>query len=88
MRMIDNDQYPNRGFAIETPSIAETEITGRYVTVRFTRLAHQYDIRFSKGSTACLRDGKAIPWHKLNAKAQAVAHKAIAFINAADKLRN
>lgn len=76
--------YPSRGFSVECPSNAETALTGWLATAHFERLGHRYSIKFvAHREPQCLRDGKPISWYKLNAKAQAVGHKAADFLRSA-----
>ncbi len=83
--MID---YPTRGFSLTMPTIVETQLTGWLATVHFQRAGADYDIRFvALRSPQCLRNGKPIDWHKMSAKARAVAHKAADWLNEAAKLR-
>ncbi len=80
--------YPTRGFSLIQPTIIETSLTGWLATVQFTRLGHQYSIKFRHlRQPECLRDGKPIDWYKLNSKAQAVGHKAADFLRAAAALK-
>jgi hypothetical protein len=79
--------FPTRGFSLIQPTVAETQLTGWLATVQFSRLGHEYAIKFRNlRQPECLRDGKPIDWYKLNSKAQAVAHKAADWLNAAAKV--
>jgi hypothetical protein len=80
--------YPTRGFNIVQPSIAETQLTGWVATAQFSRLGHEYAIKFIDNrmprlSVECMRDGKPIAWHRLSDKARQVAHKAADFLKSA-----
>ena len=73
--------YPKRGYSIECPTKAETALTGWQASVHFERLGHRYSIKFIRlREPQCLRDGKPVSWYKLNAKAQAIGHKAADFL--------
>lgn len=84
-----SEDFPTRGFAIVQPTIVENQLTGWIATAQFSRLGHTYAIKFmrDRAHTECLRDGKPVEWHKLNAKAKAVAHNAAKFLGAAAALR-
>jgi hypothetical protein len=77
-------EYPTRGFNLITPTIAERQLTGHVATVQFERLGHRYAIKWIVGrAVECSRNGKSVAWHKMNTKAQAVAHKAYDFLKGA-----
>jgi hypothetical protein len=82
-----SQDYPTRGFSIIQPTIAESQLTGWLATVQFTRLWHQYAIKFRNlRAPECLRDGKPVDWYKLNSKAQSVGHKAADWLKEASKI--
>lgn len=83
---ITQSDYPARGWTIVQPTIAETQLTGWLATVQFERLGHRYAIKFCRGGPECLRDDKPIAWHKMNAKAREVAHKAADWLNEVAKI--
>ena len=79
-----NETFPARGFTFVTPSNAERQLTGWVGTAQFSRLGHEYAIKWIVGRPVeCCRDGKPIAWHEMNSKAQATGHKAAEFLRSA-----
>jgi hypothetical protein len=76
-------EYPTRGYSLETPSLAETALTGWLATAHFQRLNHRYDVRFSRQGVFVLRDGASVAWHNVPYVAQKVAHKVADFLKSA-----
>lgn len=81
-------EYPTRGFNVEAPATAETEVTGVIATIRFERRGNRYVVVFSneRYGLFCTKNGAVMEWDAFPSIAKKVAHQAAKFLSDATKI--